>query len=138
MHTTRLRLDIISSKVLFFPSVIREWNKLDLEIHNSASLEIFKKHLLNFIGPNFNNAFNINNLLGTIFLTHLRIGFSCLKEHEFKHNFQDSIHPLRNWGNDVESRAHFFFNYANFTTQRQTFLSKLKSVNASILAEDEN
>ena len=71
----------------FFPSVISEWNKLDLEIRNSASLEIFKKHLLNFIRPNSSNAFNINNPLGLKLLTRLRTGFSHLKEHKFKHNF---------------------------------------------------
>ena len=70
-----------------------EWNKLGLEIHNSASLEIFKKHLLNFIRPNSNNVFNINNLLGLKFLTCLRIGFSHLKERKFEHNFQDYVDP---------------------------------------------
>ena len=34
----------------FFPSAITEWNKLDLNIRNSASLNTFKKKLLNFIG----------------------------------------------------------------------------------------
>ena len=63
----------------FFLSVISEWNKLDLEIRNSASLEIFKKHLLNFIRPNSSNVFKINNPLVLNLLTRLRIGFSHLK-----------------------------------------------------------
>ena len=51
LHTTRNSDNITPFKVRhnffknsFFPSVISEWNKLDLEIRNSASLEIFKKH----------------------------------------------------------------------------------------------
>ena len=47
MHTTRNSGNITPFKVrhnffknYFFPSVISEWNKLDLEIRNSASLEI--------------------------------------------------------------------------------------------------
>ena len=137
MHTTRNSDNITHFKVRhfffknsFFPSVISKWNKLDLEI----SLEIFKKHLLNFIRPNSNNAFNINSLLGLKLLTRLRIGFSHLKQHKFKHNLQDSVDPLCSCGNNIESKFHFFLHCPNFTTQRQTLLNKLKSINARILA----
>ena len=112
--------------------------ELDLEIHNSVSLGIFKKHLLNFIRPNSNNAVNINNPLGLKLLTRLRIGFSHLKEHKFKHNFQDSVDPLCSCGNSIESTVHFFLHCPNFTTQRQTLLKKLKSINTSIIAENKN
>ena len=49
LHTIRNSDNIIPFKVditssIFFSSVICDWNKLDLEIRNSASLEIFKKH----------------------------------------------------------------------------------------------
>ena len=114
MHTTRNSNNITPFnrhnffKTSFFPTVISEWNKRDLEICNSAFLEIFKKYLLNFIRTKSNNVFNINNLLRLKFLTHLRIGFSLLKEHKFKHNFQDSLHPLCRCGIDIESIAHFF------------------------------
>ena len=86
----------------------KDYVKIHLEIHNSASLEILKKHLSNLIKPNSNNIFNINNPLRLKLLTHLRIGFSHLKEHKFKHNFQDSIDPLCSWGKDIESTVHFF------------------------------
>ena len=84
------------------------------------------------------SAFNINNPLGLKLLTRLRNGFSHLKEHKFKHNFQDSIDPLCSCGNDIESTVHFFLHCPNFTTQRQTLLNKLKSINASIMTENEN
>ena len=67
-----------------------------------------------------------------------RIGFSHLKEHKFKHNFQDSLQPLCSYGNDIESTVHFFLQCPNFTTQRQALLNKLKRINASIMAENEN
>ena len=93
MHPTRNTNNITPFKVrhnffknYFFPSVVSEWNKLDLEICNSASWEIFKKHLLNFIKSNSNNVFNINNPLGLKFLTRLRIAFS--------HNFLDTIFKI--------------------------------------------
>ena len=101
-------------------------------------MEIFKKHLLSFSRPNSNNVFNINNLLELKLLTRLRIGFSHLKEHKFKHNLQDAVDPLCSCGDEIESIVHFFLHCLNFTTQRQTFLNKLKSINASVLAENEN
>ena len=145
MHTTR-NSDIITPfkvrhnffKNYFFPSVISEWKKLDLEIRNSGSLEILKKHLLSFIRQNSNSVFNINNPLGLKLLTRLRISFSHLKEHEFKHNSQDSVDPLCTCRNDIEPTVHFFFHFPNFTTRRQTLLNKLKSINASIMAENES
>ena len=70
-------------------------------------------------------------------LTRLRIGFSHLKEHKFKHSFQDSVDPLCSCGNDIESTVHFFVHCPNFTTQRRTLLNKLKSINASIMTENE-
>ena len=48
----------------FFPSAISEWNKLALNIRNSASLNTFKKKLLKVIRPCANSVFNIHNPLG--------------------------------------------------------------------------
>ena len=125
MHTTRNSDNITPFKVrhnffknYFFPSVIIEWKKLDLEVCNSDFLEIFKKTLLNFIRRKSNNVRNINNPLELKLLTHLRIGFSHIKEHKFKHNFQDSVDPLCSCRNDIESTVHFFLYCPNFTTQR--------------------
>ena len=142
MHTTRNSDNITPFKVrhnffknCFCLSVISQWNKLDHEIRNSVSLEIFKKYLLNYFRPNSNYVFKP---LGLKLLTRLRIGYSYLKEHKFKHSFQDFVYHLCSCGNDMESKVHFFLHYANFTTQRQILLTELKSINASILAENEN
>ena len=40
--------------------------------------------------------------------------------------------------NDKESTLHFLLYCPHFTTQRQTLLNKLKSINASIMAKNEN
>ena len=105
---------------------------------DSASLEIFEKHLLNFIWPNSNNTFNINYPLEIKFLTRLSTDLSYLKKHKFEYNFQDFVDSLCSCGNDIESTAYFFLHCANFTTQRQTILNKLKSINASTLVGNEN
>ena len=71
-------------------------------------------------------------------MTRLKIGFSHIKEHKFKHNFQDYVDPFCSCGNDIELTVHSFLHCPNFTTQRQTLLNKLKSINASIMAKNEN
>ena len=78
----------------FVRPAITEWNKLDCYIRNADSFKVFKKRLLGFIRPMPNSIYNIHNPLGVKYLTRLRIGFSHLKEHKFKHNFQDSIDPM--------------------------------------------
>ena len=71
VHNTRLSYNIPLIKVRhdyfknsFFPSAITEWNKLDLNMRNSASLKTFKKKLLNFIRPCVDSIFDIHNPLG--------------------------------------------------------------------------
>ena len=98
VHNTRLNYNIPSIKVRhdyfknsFFPSAITEWNKLKLNIKNSASLNIFLKKLLNFIRPCANSIFNIHNPLRIKLLTRLRLGLSHLHEHKIRHCFQDTL-----------------------------------------------
>ena len=73
----------------FFPSAITEWNKLYYYISNVDYFEVFKKRILSSIRSMPNSIYNINNSLQVKYLTRLRIAFSHLKEHKFKHNFQD-------------------------------------------------
>ena len=70
------------------PSAVIEWNKLDLNIRNLESLNIFKEMLLKFIRPSGSSVFNCHNLRGVKLLTRLRLGLSHLREHKFKHGFQ--------------------------------------------------
>ena len=73
----------------FFPSSITEWNKLDHDIRNSDSLNIFKLSLLKFVRSVANSVFKISNPYGLKLLTRLRLGLSQLRYHKFRHNFQD-------------------------------------------------
>ena len=45
----------------FFPSTVIEWNKLNLNIHNSKSLITFKSKVLKCIRPSENSIFLCNN-----------------------------------------------------------------------------
>ena len=65
-------------KNTFFSSVIIEWNKLDPEIPNALSLNIFKNNILKFIRPTANTLFGCHNLEGIKYLMRLRLGLSHL------------------------------------------------------------
>ena len=95
-------------KSSYIPLTIIEWNKLDQDISNAESHALFRKHLLGFVRAVANNIFNVHNAKGIKLLTRLRVGFSHLKEHKFRHNSQDAINPLGNCGNFVESTTHFY------------------------------
>ena len=92
----------------FFPSTISEWNKLDPSLRNSKSFLTFKKNILQFIRPSVNSVYNCHNPKGIKLVTRLRLGFSHLREHRFKYNFQESLNPLCNCGQGVESTTRFF------------------------------
>ena len=71
----------------FFPSTLIEWNNLDINIRNSGSYAIFKKSILRFVRPSENTNFHCHNSGGIKLITRLRLGFSHLREHKFRHDF---------------------------------------------------
>ena len=50
----------------FFPSTITEWNKVDHDIRNSDSLNVFELSPLKFVKTVVNSIFEINNRYGFI------------------------------------------------------------------------
>ena len=78
----------------FFPNVITEWNKLDINIKSMTSYTAFKNALSSFIRPKHVDTFGIHNPIGLQRLTRLRLGFSHLNEHKFRYNFRDFLNPL--------------------------------------------
>ena len=117
----------------FFPSTIKEWNNLDPEIRKSKSISIFKSIILKFIRPKPNNVYYCHNPKGIKLLTRLRLGLSHLREHKFKHNFQDCLNPLCLCGNEIETSTHYLHHCPANTNEGLTLLNKIKSINCSIL-----
>ena len=117
----------------FFPSTITEWNKLDRDIRNSDSLNIFKLSLLKFVRPVANSVFDINNPYGLKLLTRLRLGLSHLHYHKFRHNFQDCINPICVCGLETETTTHFLLYCPLFQSARQSLLMSIKKIDESIL-----
>ena len=61
--------------------------------------------------------------------TRLRLGLSHLRER----SFQDTINPLSNCGQDIESATHFFLHCPFFINERRTLLSTIRSLDSKLL-----
>ena len=91
----------------FFPSAITGWNSLDLDVRNSVSRPTFKAKLRSTLFPHsYNKLFDFSfSRRASIYHTHLRLGFSSLREYLYKINHCTS--PFCECGLDYESVKHF-------------------------------
>ena len=117
----------------FPPATIKEWNNWDLHIRKSKSINIFKSNTLKFIRPKPNNFYHCHNPKGIKLSTKLHLGLSHLREHKFKHSFQDCLNPLCLCGSETESSTHYLLHCPTYTNERMTLLNKIKGINSSIL-----
>ena len=119
---------MIFLKNSFFPSTAIEWNKTDKNIPKSESLNILKKSILKFIRPSQNRVYNCHNPKGIKLLTTLRVGLSHLREHKFKHSFQDTLNPICNCGEDIETKSHYLFHCPDYLEERKTLLNTISCI----------
>ena len=96
-----------------------------------------KKNLVKFIRPSPNIAFNCRNCKGIKYLKKLRVGLSHLREHKFKHSFQNTLNTFCSCGLDVETNMHFFLYCPLFSTQRCTLLSTVNDIDSSLTNTDD-
>ena len=68
-----------------------------------------------------------------MFITRLRLGLSHLRQHKFKHSFQDSLNPFCSCGLDIESTAHFLLHCPTYIIERRTLLSTLVNIDNNLL-----
>ena len=94
-------------RAFFFPATIKEWNMFDSDIPSSKSLNGLISKVLKFIQPKANSFFHYINPKGVKLITRLRLGTSHLRDHNFKHSFEDCLNPICSSGIEVETTAHF-------------------------------
>ena len=121
------------SKNCFFPSTVIEWKKRYHNIRNSSSFNIFRKSILKFIRSSANSFFDCHNPKGVKFITRLPLSLSHLRQHKFKHSFQDSLNPFCSCGLDIESTAHFILHCPTYITERRTLLSAIENIDNNLL-----
>ena len=120
----------------FFPNVITEWNKLDINIKSMTSYTAFKNALLSFIRPKHVDTFGIHNPIGLQLLTRLRLGFSHLNKHKFRDNFRDFLNPLCECKLEPETTSHFLLRCHLFQVERTTLLNDIKEIDERIISDN--
>ena len=118
-----------SFKKSFFPYCINDWNNLTVEIRNAKSINIFKKTVIN--EKQENSLFNVYDPFGVKLVTRLRLHFSHLNEHKFRHGFSETINPMCACGTEFETTEHFFLRCHFYSTQRLKLFENLKKVDSN-------
>ena len=111
----------------YFQSTPFEWNLLDEDTRNSASIGEFKRKLLVQIRPPCRSVYNVHNVTGVRNLTRLSVGFSPLNEHRFRHNF-DCLSPLCVCGKGNEDTEHFLLHCPLFDNARSNLFGQLGDI----------
>ena len=115
-------------KYSFFPSTLRDWFNLDEFIRCAESISIFKNRLLSLIRPVQSSVFNIFDPKGLKLLTRLRLEFSHLNEHRFRHNFESCVNPLCSCSLTTEDTEHYLLHCHHFTHHRIDLMNSVNSV----------
>ena len=118
----------------FFPYCISEWNKLDRSLRELPSSETFKNAILKSLRPKGNPVFRVPDNKGVILLNRLRVGFSHLREHKFRHNFADTLDPFCNCRtNSIETTENFMMHCSEYSNERLVMFNDLLQLDTSLL-----
>ena len=107
---------------------MRESNKRSTEFGNSTFNQQFKKSLLSFIKPSSSSLFSIHHPICVKLLVRLRLGFSYLREHKFRHNFHDTLNPLYSCILEPETTSHYLLGCHNFSSTCSTHMNDLNLI----------
>ena len=77
--------------------------------------------------PVANSVFNVTDGKGIVLLNRLRVGFSHLREHKFRHNFVDTADPFCNCRtNSLETTEHFLMHCSDYSNERLVMFNTLQ------------
>lgn len=107
--------------------------KYSVRLQKCDSFNFFKKEILKFIRPSSNSFYNhinliIFNLIWIKYMTRIRLCLSPLREHKFKHSYQDSVNPICNCGSDFESVIQYFIHYPIYSNEHCILLNSLSEI----------
>ena len=91
--------------------------------------------LKNLFTLNQRSLFSIHDPVGVTMLTRLRLQFSLLNEHKFRHNFKDCVSPMCDCGAETETTSHFFLRCQFFGNERQKLDASIKHLNEEFLID---
>ena len=98
------------------------------DIRNAKSIIIFKKLVLS--KKYGNSLLFMYDPLGEKLLTRLRLNFSHLKEHKFRHGYDGTINPVCACGAEVGTAEHFLLRCHFYSIQRSKLFDNLVKANS--------
>ena len=120
-----------SFKNTFFPYYINDWNNLIVEVRNSESVSALKNRLN--AKKKEKSIFSIYDPLNVKLLTRLRLQFSHLNDHKFRHGFRATISAMCACGSETETTEHFLLRCHLYSPQRLELFDNLAKVESSFL-----
>ena len=118
---------------LFIHTLLRNGVHLVKKIRNIVSANQFKEITLSFIRLKENSVFAIHNTKGLKLLTGLRLNFSHLNVHKFRHTFKDTVDPMCKCGLETETTLHFLLRCRVYSTIRTELLDDIYAVASSLM-----
>ena len=101
-----------------------EWSLLNNDTRKSESLAAFKRKLISTIRLLKNAVYSVYDIVGIRHLKKLRVEFSPLNAHRFRHNF-DCLSPICACGCVIEDNKHFLLHCPMFSPLRSDLFGQL-------------
>ena len=93
--------------------------------------EFMKSHL-SFIKPTYSSLFSIHNPVGVKLFVRLRLNFSHLCKHKFRHNFHDTLNPLCFCSLELETTQRYLLRCRIFASARLALMNDLDLIDPTI------
>ena len=116
----------------FMPCTVREWNKLRTEIPNLNAYQQSRKSFWSSVKPNCSTLFSFHHPVCVKLFVRLRLGFSHLCEHKFRHNFHDTLNPLCSSSLEPKKTSYYLLCCYNFSSTRSALMNDLNLIDPSI------
>jgi len=68
----------------------------------------------------------------------VRLGLSHFRQHKFKHSFQDTLNPVCNCGQDIETPCHYLLSCPNYDVERNALLNNIRQIAPNILNHNDS
>ena len=111
----------------YFQNCVREWNQLDQSIRNCPTISGFKLQLVRLVRPTKKSIFGVHDIEGVRLLTRLRVQFSDLREHRFRHRFHCS-NPMCFCQTGIEDNEQFLLHCPRYTNYCKDLLDRVSNI----------
>ena len=89
--------------------------------------------LKDFFNLKQKSLFAIHDSADVKLMSRLRLKFSHLNEHKFRHNFKDALSPMQDCGSKTETTDHFSLRCPFFLRNRQKLRNDFLKINPSLI-----